>query len=149
TYTATWAANGKLYCPVPGCPGKATTRWNLRRHFQARHPRDLVATPGEGVYPRYPQCSMQTNPTALKQQFTAYGVELERVEVFKYLGRLLTYEGNDIQAVRSNLMKARKCWARISRVLRAENASPRVCGMFYKATVQAVLLFGSETWNLT
>ena len=34
-------------------------------------------------------------------------------------------------------------------MLRAENASPRVCGMFYKATVQAVLLFGSETWNLT
>jgi len=33
-------------------------------------------------------------------------------------------------------------------VLRAENASPRVCGMFYKATVQAVLLFGSEAWSL-
>ena len=35
-------------------------------------------------------------------------------------------------------------------VLWAENASPRVCGMFYyyKATVQAVLLF-SEVWNLT
>ena len=26
---------------------------------------------------------------------------------------------------------------------------PQVCGMFYKATVQAVLLFGSETWNIT
>ncbi|KAL7524453.1 hypothetical protein ACHAXR_000579 [Thalassiosira sp. AJA248-18] len=86
---------------------------------------------------------------ALKQKFTAYGEELERVEVFKYLGRLLTYDDNDVQAVRSNLKKARKCWARISRVLRAENASPRVCGMFYKATVQAVLRFGSETWNLT
>ena len=36
-------------------------------------------------------------------------------------------------------------------VLRAENASPCVCRMFYKATatVQAVLLYGSETWNLT
>jgi len=31
----------------------------------------------------------------------------------------------------------------------AENASPRVCGMFYKDTVQAVLLFGSKTWSLT
>ena len=40
-------------------------------------------------------------------------------------------------------------FARISRVLRADNATPRVTGMFYKAMVQAVLLFGSETWNLT
>ena len=34
-------------------------------------------------------------------------------------------------------------------MLRAENALlPKVCGVFYKATIQAVLLFGSETWNL-
>jgi hypothetical protein len=85
----------------------------------------------------------------LDQEFTAYGEKLERVEVFKYLGRLLSFDDNDIQAVRSNLKKARKVWSRISRVLRAENASPRVCGMFYKATVQAVLLYGSETWSLT
>ena len=49
----------------------------------------------------------------------------------------------------SNLRKARRVWARILAVLRAENASPRVCGMFYKATVQNMLLFGSETWVLT
>ena len=86
---------------------------------------------------------------ALEQRFSAYWVMLERVEVFKYLGHLLAFDDNDAQAVQANLRKARKCWARISRVLRAENASPRVCGLFYKATVQAVLLFGSETWNLT
>jgi hypothetical protein len=34
-------------------------------------------------------------------------------------------------------------------VLRAENATARMCGMFYKATVQAVLLYGSETWSLS
>ncbi len=34
-------------------------------------------------------------------------------------------------------------------MLRAENASPRMCGMFYKATVQAVVLYGSETWSLS
>jgi len=61
----------------------------------------------------------------------------------------MAYDDNDAQAINTQLKKARKSWARISRVLRAENASPRVCGMFYKATVQAVLLFGSETWNTT
>jgi len=69
--------------------------------------------------------------------------------VFRYLGWLLSYDDNAIQTVRSNLKKAREVWGRISRVLRDENASPRVCGMFYKATVHAVLLYGSETWSLT
>ena len=72
---------------------------------------------------------------SLQKQFTAYGEPLERVEVFKYLGRLMAYDDNDAQAINTQLKKARKSWTRISRVLRAENASPRVCGMFYKATV--------------
>ena len=168
---------GCFHCPVPGCVGEATTKWNMRRHFVDRHPNDFVSLPGEGAYSKCELCGMQTSPfaaaheqsnlckqgaarktqrdaaqeseLALREVFQAYGEELERVEVFKYLGRLVSMDDNDVQAVRSNLKKARKCWARISRVLRAENASPRVCGMFYKATVQAVLLYGSETWNLT
>jgi hypothetical protein len=36
----------------------------------------------------------------------AYGDELERVEVFKYLGRLLAYDDNDAWAVRGNIKKA-------------------------------------------
>jgi hypothetical protein len=73
---------------------------------------------------------------------------LERVEVFKYLGWLLAYDDNDTQAIRANFAKARKAWAQVSWELRAENASPKVCGVFYKGTIKAVLLFGSETWNL-
>ncbi len=34
-------------------------------------------------------------------------------------------------------------------MLRAENATLKTCGMFYKVTVQAVLLYGSETWSLS
>ncbi len=86
---------------------------------------------------------------ALITTFTAYGEDLERVEVFKYLGRLLAYDDNDSQAMRSNLKKACKSWAQVSCVLRAENPSPKVCGVIYKATVQAVLLFGSETWKMS
>ncbi len=73
---------------------------------------------------------------------------MERVEVFKYLGWLLAYDNNNTHAIWANPAKARKTWAQVSQVLRAENASPKVCGVFYKATIQAVLLFGSETWNL-
>ena len=44
---------------------------------------------------------------------------MERVEVFKYLGRLLAYDDNDAQAVRGNLKKAPGVWARLSRTIRA------------------------------
>ena len=82
-------------------------------------------------------------------EFTAYGEPLEQVDVFKYLGRLLAMDDNDMQAVRHNLRKARGVWKRISVLLRRENLPPRVCGMFYKAVVQSVLLYGSETWTLS
>ena len=89
--------------------------------------------PGEGRYPKCGRCGMQVNPTATGHQVTktckamhaarlqrkavsdsavamdakfyAYGEELERVEVFKYLGRLIAFDNDDTQAVRSNLMK--------------------------------------------
>jgi hypothetical protein len=61
---------------------------------------------------------------ALGRSFTAYGEELEWVEVFKYLGQLIAFNDANNQAMRSNLRKVRGCWARVSRVLRAENASP-------------------------
>jgi hypothetical protein len=37
----------------------------------------------------------------------------------------------------------------ISRILRCEGANPIISTMFYKAVVQTVLLFGSETWVMT
>ncbi len=70
------------------------------------------------------------------------------MEVFKYLGWLIAHDDVDTQAMQSNLRRARGCWAWISRVLRAENASSQTSGMFYKATIQVVLLYGSETWSL-
>jgi hypothetical protein len=76
----------------------------------------------------------------LARMITAHGEDLERVEVFKYLGQLLTFNDNDSQAMQLNLKKAHKSWARVSCVLRVENASPKVSGVFYKATVQAVHL---------
>ena len=37
----------------------------------------------------------------------------------------------------------------ISCILRAENALPHVCGIFYKDTLQSILLIGSKTWNFS
>jgi hypothetical protein len=99
----------------------------------------------DGVARKVQHAAAEHAHLALSQTFTAYGEELERVEVFKYLGRLVVYDNNDTQAVRGNLKKTCSIWARLSGTIRAENASPRVCGVFYKATVKSILLFGSET----
>ena len=55
-----------------------------------------------------------------------HGDVLERVEVFRYLGRLLSQDDDNIKAVRSQLSKARRTWAWVGQVLRRENAPPRV-----------------------
>ena len=93
--------------------------------------------------------AVSDSAVALDAKIYAYGEELERVDVFKYLGRLIVIDNDDTQAVHGNLAKARRVWARISRVLRVENVSARVCGIFHKATVHSVLLFGSKTWVLS
>ena len=86
---------------------------------------------------------------ALRRIFTIHGDVLEGVEVFKYLGHLLAQDDNDTQAIQQQLQKARGVWARVGQVLRGENVGPRIAAKFYKAVVQTVLLYSSETWNLT
>ena len=116
--TSPWTGSGVAV-------GEVTRKWDLRRHFADRHQMDLVSVFGEGRYPRCVHCGMQTSlkslnsghldtktcrergqrrrqheaaanaALALREQFTAYGDVLERVEVFKYLGRLLAMDDND------------------------------------------------------
>ena len=61
----------------------------------------------------------------------------------------MTTGDNDWLAVVGNFGKAQTSWGRLSQILRREGADLRVSGNFYKAVVQAVLLFGVETWVLT
>jgi hypothetical protein len=86
---------------------------------------------------------------ALQHQFTVQGDALEKVEVFKYLGKMMAQDNKDAQAVRHQLRKAWGTWARVGQVLRSKNTTPREAAKFYKAVVQAVLLYRSKTWNLT
>jgi hypothetical protein len=177
TYPATAEFGGKIACPVPGCAGVLTSGWMLWRHFRDLHPLDRVLILKLGYFPRCERCAMQVNPAyprhiwtkerqlgverkiqreaavsstlALRRQFTIHGDVLERVEVFKYLGRLLAQDDNNAQVIRQQLRKARGVWARVGQVLRGENVGPRIAAKFYTSVIQAVLLYGSETWNLT
>ena len=54
----------------------------------------------DGVARKVQYAAAKRTHKALQQTFMAYRVELERVEVFKYLGRLLAYDNNDARAMR-------------------------------------------------
>jgi hypothetical protein len=45
---------------------------------------------------------------ARHRQFRVHGDALDRVEVFKYLGRMMAQDNNDVQAVRYQLRKAQR-----------------------------------------
>ena len=45
-------------------------------------------------------------------------------------------------------MRARLVRGRLGALLRREGADPKLLASFYRAAVQAILLYGSETWVL-
>ena len=49
--------------------------------------------------------------------FEAYVKQIEAIHSFKYLGRIMTAGDDDWPAVEVNLLKARKSWGRLSRIL--------------------------------
>ena len=150
-------------------------RYTMRSHFRRRHLRDSVEIEEEGILPRCPRCGLfaSTALTAGHQStaechrfaerkaafdralvqmdaeevtFQVGGTPIERVKRFKYLGRILDERDDDGPAVLRQLERARAKWGRFAALLRKEGVEPRVMGYFYKAIVQAVLLYGSETW---
>ena len=150
----------------------------LRQHFCTRHNKDIITINGEGLLPQCPSCgffgrnalssthrnsmtckkrtaSLQTRKKALDQEaaegisFTVDGASIRRVTQFKYLGRILDEADNDNHAVDRQLQKARGTWARVGRILSSQTTDARVRGFFYKAILQSVLLYGSETWVIT
>jgi hypothetical protein len=149
----------------------------MRRHFQDVHPMDLVRVPKEGKFDRCKQCGMQVHPLyphhrhskeclvgverrlqqeaavtsalALHQQFRVCGDVLQWVEVYKYLGRMMVQDDDNIQAIHAQLWKAPSTWARVGQVLCSKNTSPFVATQFYQAIIQAILLYESKTWVIS
>ncbi len=81
-------------------------------------------------------------------QVYSHGSVLELIKVFQYLGCLFGQDNDDAQAIWQQMRKARGLRARVGQVLHGENVMPCVAAKFYKAVVQAILLYGSKTWNL-
>ena len=75
--------------------------------------------------------------------FQSYGHPLNNAVVFKYLIHILTPTNDNWPAVVANMMKDRNKWARMSCIIGRDGANERMYGKFFKADVQAVLLFRS------
>lgn len=131
--------------PLPRCPH---CQLHLPYHsLNGRHPDTALCKNGSQRYRQYLQDQASIHASTICIQ--ACGQDLERVEQFKYLGRMFDGYNSDWLAVWKNVQKAREKWALISRPLVRTGVEPRVVGMFYKAITQAVLLYGSETWVVT
>jgi hypothetical protein len=150
----------------------------MRDHFCCRHVSDTIIIAEEGLLSRCPNCGMYLKSITVyhltsktcrdrtatrvararyNQQirdtfyasFTVAGTKIDRVFEYKYLGRILSWDGSDDAAAYARLDKARTTWGRMRRILGRDHASPHVMARFYLAIIQAILLYGSESWSLS
>ena len=84
--------------------------------------------------------------TATQTEFYVDGTAIENVSEFKYLGRMISSNDRDELAVTARIKTARSKWMQLHRILSADGANCKTMTKFYLAIVQAVLLYGSETW---
>jgi hypothetical protein len=169
----------KTCCAVDGCPYKQKMRASMRLHFRNKHNKDTIIIQEEGQLPKCDKCGIFTNTrmdrhqlskmcqegakflevrkiykenkkTAEETVFTVQGVPIKTVTDFKYLGRVVNKEDSDWSAVNYNLKKAIKAWHQISRILTKRGSkNNKWRTTIYKSIVEAVLLFGAETWVLS
>ena len=85
-------------------------------------------------------------------EFILYGREgdvlVEVVVNFKYLGRPLDQKNDDWTEVQRKINRLRRVWGSLGKMPQREGVDSKVVAMFYRAVVQAVLLFGPESWVL-
>lgn len=81
--------------------------------------------------------------------FTIDRDDLEKVEVFRYLGQPTSNMDLDYPALLHNLKKARERPALISRLLMRDGASPFVGERLYVAAILSVLFYRSDSWVWT
>jgi hypothetical protein len=92
--------------------------------------------------------SQERNEKLAKETvFTVFDEPIETVTEFKYLGRIVNDRDDDKPTIMHNLKKAGKVWGNIHRLLSQEkDRNIKVVVSVYRTIIQALLLYGSETW---
>src|SRR6267154_2933322 len=84
----------------------------------------------------------------LKQFVLGNGDKVEVVEQFCYLGDVIEKGGSAEESSRARVRCAWEKFMELKMLLTARGASLRVKGKIYRACVQRVLVYGSETWAM-
>ena len=79
------------------------------------------------------------------QVFSAYGRLLDMVTSFQYLRWVILAADDNWTTVVSNFLWAKAVWKRMKIIPIGEGGKPHVSVLFFKAVVQALLLFRFET----
>ena len=103
----------------------------------------------KGATRRYNEASQDSQHVAENIKFYIDGIELERVRNFRHLGRIISDDDDDTACIDFNLKKARQQWNCIARFLKREGASATCMAKFYITVVQAVLLYGADSWAIS
>ena len=82
-------------------------------------------------------------------KFYVYNTKLERKQEFKYLGRILNQNDNNDIYITIQIEKARQRWNCVAKILKREGANAKTIAKFYLTIVQAVLLYGADSWTIT
>jgi hypothetical protein len=149
----------------------------MRRHWSNRHYDEFFNVPGETGYDKCDRCMKYVHVDKLvghqrtglcsdgnrrrksreliaaaslpAPTFYVGDATLEQVTQFRYLGRIISEDDNDVPTCLRNIQRAKAKWAAISRVLKRDGASQRAFARFYLVIVNTVLLYASDTWVVT
>jgi len=160
-------------CPVPGCSGGGKDTFSVYRHFANRHPDADIEIRGDRDTLKCELCGQRCydlnkhkqTSTCMKNRtrrsneikqtlqakgdkvrFSVNGKEIERVKKFKYLGRWFREDDSDTCSIKENIRKANGRWNCLANILKREGANAVCMGRFYLTIVQAVLLYGADSW---
>ena len=126
-----------VICPVPGCLAVAHSSGRLQHHFVYRQFFLQVAVAQEGAEP-LSRCDL-------------CGMYMPEGRLIKH--RWIAISDKNIKmrcsAVLRKSRKARQVWGRLGKFLRREGEDLFVSEKLYRVVVQAMLIFGAETWMLT
>ena len=87
--------------------------------------------------------------TNKKEPFMLGDESIEDVEISVYLGSKVTKDGGTTQDVAQRIQKANGAFVQLYPVWRNNKISTRTKLRIFRSNVKAVLLYGSETWEVT
>ena len=94
-------------------------------------------------------CCVNREPgkVVIEDEEIEQGVGFEMVDRFCYLGDMIGAGGVVEEAIRPRVRCAWAKFRELSPILMTQGASLKVKGKVYRACVQSVLIYGSETWG--